>query len=88
MDDLTLLWILVVLSFAAAGLRVQLAKKQGHPYGPLWTLQGLVFPVLLLLALGLYVTGTADLVFQLVMVGLAEELVCLPIRRKSQNRTK
>jgi hypothetical protein len=86
MDDITLLWILLVLSFLAAALRVRLAKAQGHPYRLPWSLQCFLFPVLLLAALVLYLSGIADLVFQLVMLGILEEIVCIPLRRKAQKQ--
>lgn len=82
--DLILLWVLMVLSFAVAVLRILLAKKKGRPNGLLWSIQEFVFPVLLLVGLVLYQTGVKDVVFQLVMVGLAEEILCVFLRRRSQ----
>ena len=84
MNDMILLWILMVLSFVVAVLRILLAKKQGRSNSLLWSIQEFVFPVLLLVGLVLYQTGTKDVVFQLVMVGLVEEIVCIFLRRRRQ----
>ena len=84
--DVVLLWILVVLAFAAAVLRILLAKKQGRPNSLFWSVQEFIFPVLLLVGLVLYQTGTKDVVFQLVMVGLVEEILCVILRRRRQKK--
>jgi hypothetical protein len=44
-----------------------------------------VFPVLLLVALVLLETGK-DVVFELVMLGLVEELVCVFLRHRAQKK--
>lgn len=85
MYDEMLLLLLVILSLVAAGLRVLLAKKQGRPNSIFWTVQELVFPVLLLVALVLLKTGQ-DVVFELVMLGLVEELVCVFLRHRAQKK--
>ena len=82
--DLILLWVLTALGFTAAVLRILLAKKQGRPNSLLWSIQEFLFPVLLLVGLVLYQTGTKDIVFQLVMLGLVEEILCIFLRRKAQ----
>ena len=84
--DVVLLWILVVLAFAAAVLRILLAKKQGRPNNLFWSVQEFIFPVLLLVGLVLYQTGTKDVVFQLVMVGLVEEILRVILRRRRQKK--
>lgn len=83
--DVVLLWILVVLAFAVAVMRILLAKKQGKPLSLGWRIQEFLFPVLLLAALVLYQTGTADIVFPAVMLGLLEEIICMVLRRKQRD---
>lgn len=84
--DVVLLWILVVLAFAAAILRIRLADKQGNPQSMGWKIQEFIFPALLLAAMVLYQTGTADIVFPAVMLGLLEEIVCVILRRRQRQR--
>lgn len=86
MEDYILVWIITLLSFAAASLRVLLAKKQGRPNTLFWTVQGFVFPILMLLGLVLYGTGTKDILFPAVMLGLLEEIVFGIFRRRTQKR--
>ena len=85
--DVVLLWILVVLAFLAAVMRILLAKKQGRPLAWVWRIQEFIFPVLLLVGLVLYQSGTKDIVFQLVMLGLVEEIVCVFLRRRSRRES-
>jgi hypothetical protein len=85
MYDEMLLLLLVALSLLAVGLRVLLAKKQGKPVSVFWTVQELVFPVLLLVALVLLKNGQ-DVVFELVMLGLVEELVFSFLRLRAQKK--
>jgi hypothetical protein len=85
MNDEMLLLLLVVLSLVAVGLRVLLAKKQGKPVSVFWTVQELVFPVLLLAALVLLKTGQ-DVVFELIMLGLVEELVFSFLRLRARKK--
>lgn len=82
--DVVLLWILAALGLLNALLRIFLAKKQGNPLSLFWTLALFVFPLLLGVALVLYQTGTADVVFSLVMIGLLEEIICIFLRRKNR----
>lgn len=84
--EVVLLWILVVLAFMAAILRIRLAAKQGSPQSLGWKIQEFIFPVLLLAAMVLYQTGTADIVFPAVMLGLLEEIVCVILRRRQRPR--
>ncbi len=83
MEDRTLLAVIVILLFVSSVLRVRLADKKGRPLSFGWRVQTFVFPVMLLLALALFMAGT-DVVFQLVMLGLLEELVCWAVRRKQR----
>lgn len=83
MEDRTLLAVIVILLFVSSVLRVRLADKKGRPLSLGWRVQTFVFPVMLLLALALFMAGT-DVVFQLVMLGLLEELVCWAVRRKQR----
>lgn len=87
MDDRILLWLLMGLSFLVAVLRILLAKKQSHPNRLFWSIQEFVFPMLLLIGLVLYQTGTKDIVFQLVALGLAEEILCSFLRRRSRRQS-
>ncbi len=82
LSDLTLLWLLTALAFAAAILRILLARKRGQPQGLFWALQELIFPALLLLSLILWQAAGIDLVFPAVMLGLLEEIVCIFLRRR------
>ncbi len=84
--DVILLWVLTALSFIAGVLRILLARKKGQPQPLLWRLQAFLFPALLLLSLLLWQTGSADIVFPAVMLGLLEEIVCIFLRRKPQKR--
>lgn len=86
--DVILLWILAALGLLNALLRIFLAKKQGNPLSLFWTLELFVFPLLLGVALVLYQTGTADVVFPLVMIGLLEEIICIFLRRKNRKSTE
>lgn len=86
--DVILLWLLVVLAFAAAIMRILLAHKQGTPQCLGWKIQEFIFPVLLLTAMVLYQTGTADIIFPAVMLGLVEEIVCSILRRKRREDDK
>ena len=82
--DLVLLWVITAAAFAVVPMRVKLAEKQGSPQSLGWTVQELVFPVLLLVALILYMTGIADVVFPAVAIGLLEEIICSVIRRRNK----
>ena len=81
MQDFYLLCVLEVLLVAASVLQILLAEKKQQPRSLGWKLQAFVFPAMLLVGLVLYTQGR-DYVFQLVMLGLVEELVCWGIRRK------
>ena len=76
------LWILTALAFLAAALRLLLAKKQGSPLVGFWRIQSFVFPVILLAAAILFQTGTADIVFPAVLIGIAEELILGAVRKR------
>ena len=92
------LWILTALAFLAAALRLLLAKKQGSPLprllakkqgSPLprfWRIQSFVFPVILLAAAILFQTGTADIVFPAVLIGIAEELILGAVRKRKEKQ--
>ena len=80
------LWILTALAFLAAALRLLLAKKQGSPLPRFWRIQSFVFPVILLAAAILFQTGTADLVFPAVLIGIAEELILGAVRKRKEKQ--
>ena len=83
--DVLLLWLIAILGIAAALMRMSLRKKQGKPMSLLWKVQSLVFPALVILALALYMTGTADAVTQLILAALAQEIVFGILRRRKEN---
>lgn len=85
MQDFYLMCVLEVLLLAASVLQLLLAEKKQQPRSLGWKLQAFVFPAVLLAGLILYWQGR-DYIFQLVMLGLVEELVCWGIRRKQKNR--
>ena len=79
--DGIILWALTALAFLAAALRLLLAKKRGSPLPRFWRIQSFVFPVILLAAAILFQTGTADIVFPAVLIGIAEERILGAVRR-------
>lgn len=80
------LWILTALAFLAAALRLLLAKKRGSPLPRFWRIQSFVFPVILLAAAILFQTGTADIVFPAVLIGIAEELILGTVRKRKEKQ--
>lgn len=80
------LWILTALAFLAAALRLLLAKKQGAPMSGFRLAQSFVFPVILLAAAILFQTGTADIVFPAVLIGIAEELILGAVRKRKEKQ--
>lgn len=82
--DIMLLWLLAALGLVNAFLRIALSKKQGVPLSRFWTCELFLFPLLIAISLVLYQTGTADVVFPLVMLGLLEEIVCIILRRRKK----
>mgnify|MGYP007101930779 CR=1 FL=1 len=80
--ELALLWAVTAAAFLLVPMRAALAKKQGKPLPLGWTLQGLIFPVLLLVSLVLYLAGVADVILPAVAVGLLEELILGAVRRR------
>ena len=83
--DVVLLWILTALALVNAVMRILLAKRKGAPLSAFWCVELFVFPALLGTALVLYQTGTMNIVFQAVALGLMEEIVCIFLRRRWQN---
>ena len=86
--DIILLWLLAALGLVNAFLRIALSKKQGAPLSRFWMCELFIFPLLIITALVLYQTGTADMVFPLVMLGLLEEIVCIFLRRRNQRKNQ
>ena len=82
--DIILLWLLAALGLINAFLRIALSKKQGAPLSRFWTCELFIFPFLIIASLVLYQTGTADVVFPLVMLGLLEEIICIFLRRRNR----
>ena len=76
------LWVLTALAFLAAALRLLLTKKQGAPMSGFRLVQNFVFPAILLVASVLFQTGTADIVFPAVLIGVEEELICGAVRKR------
>lgn len=85
--DVVLLWILTALALANAVMRILLSKRKGTPLSAFWCVELFIFPALLGGSLALYMTGTANVVFQAVALGLLEEIVCIFLRRRWQNST-
>lgn len=83
--EIVLLWLLAALGLVNAFLRIALSKKQGAPLSPFWKCELFIFPLLLIIAMVLYQTKAADVVFPLVMLGLLEEIVCIFLRRRKRN---
>ena len=85
-NDILLMWLLEAMLIVAAVLQLLLEKRKGNPLTPFWILQAFFFPVLLLMALVLFMTGR-DYVFQIVMVGLVQEILFRILRRKALSKT-
>lgn len=85
--DVVLLWILTALALANAVMRILLSKRKGTPLSAFWCVELFIFPALLGGSLALYMTETANVVFQAVALGLLEEIVCIFLRRRRQNST-
>lgn len=84
-EDILLMWLLEVMLIVAALLQILLDRRKGTPMTPFWMLQAFFFPVLLMVALILFMKGR-DHVFALVMVGLAQEILFRILRhRKNKN---
>lgn len=81
-SNVILLLILAVLLLVAAILKIKLAEKKQSPYSTFWKIQLFVFPVCILLALGLYFTAMKNWVIFLIFFGIVEEMVCWAIRKK------
>lgn len=84
--DLALLWVLTALALLNAVMRILLARKKGKNLSAFWCVELFIFPALLGGSLVLYMTGTADVIFPAVALGLLEEIVCIFLRRKQQKR--
>ena len=85
--DLMALWAITALGFVAATLRIYLAIRQGGPMSPGWTVQSFVFPGLLLLGLLMYYAGI-DVILPVMVIALAEELICGFLRRRQEKDSK
>ena len=80
--NVLLLIVLCLLLILAAVLKIKLAEKKGEPYSLGSKLQLFVFPVLMLLAIGLYWLDHKGAVVVLIFCGIVEEAVCWAIRKK------
>lgn len=85
--DIVLLWGLTGLALLNAVMRILLARRKGTPLSAFWCVELFIFPALLGSSLVLYMTGTADVVFQAVALGLLEEIVCIFLRRRWQKNS-
>lgn len=83
-SDYILLWVVVLLLFISAVLKIKLAEKKGAPYSTPWKIQIFVFPVMLLLVLILLWTGIKNWVLPGIFLGIIEEFVCHFIRKKKK----
>lgn len=84
MSDLSLLYIIVVLLFAAAIMKIKLAEVKKEPLAMRWKLQRFIFPIMMLAVTVLFQAGVRDWVIQAVFIGIAEELLCWFIRKKAK----
>ena len=85
MADALMLGAMVVLGFATAVMRIRLGEKQNKPLRTFWKVQSFLFPVIILLALGLFLLGI-DMLFPAVLIALAEELICGYFRRREEQK--
>lgn len=88
MRDEVLLLVITVLLFAAGAMRVKLAEVKKTPLSAWGKVQAFAFPAALLATVILLKTGIADLVFPVILVGIAEELVFWVLRRRNEKETK
>lgn len=82
MSDKVLVILIVVLLLAAWVLRFALAKAKKEAIKPLWAIQGLIFPVALIVTEIIYETTGNDYMFGVVFFCIAEELLCWWIRKR------
>ena len=75
MSDQVLLWVITVLMFAAAGMRLALDRKRGISRSILWRVQVFVFPAALLICAVLFQMGCRRQIIPVVFIGIVEELV-------------
>lgn len=85
MSDKVMIYLIVVLLLIAWVLRFLLAKAKGETRHPIWVLQGLVFPIALVIAEIIFETTEKDYMFGVIVFCIVEELICWGIRKKSSS---
>ncbi|MDD6024361.1 MAG: hypothetical protein PUC06_09035 [Oscillospiraceae bacterium] len=85
MEDLVLLYIVIVLLTLGGIMRILLAKKKQEPFPLYRKIQRFVFPALLLAAMLLWQLGGQDHIIAAVLVGLGQELVFYLLFRRKTN---
>ena len=80
--DYILLWVIVILLYASAVMKIKLAEKKQQPYTTFWKVQLFVFPTMMLAVLLLLYFGIRDWVIQGIFLGIIEEFICWCIRKK------
>ena len=84
MSDTVLLILLTALLFLGAVLIIRLRKKQGKPYTTARMVQLFVFPALCLAALIAYLLGQENLVVPVILLGIAEEILCWCLQKRKK----
>lgn len=80
--DMILLWVITLLLFLSAGMKIQLAKKKNQPYTTGWKIQIFLFPVIMAVVLALLYLTQLDLVIPAIFFGIIQEIICWGIRKK------
>lgn len=80
--DYILLWVITILLFLSAGMKIKLGEKKNSPYGLGWKIQLFVFPAVMALVLLCAHLGIHSLVIPGIFFGIIEEFVCWCIRKK------
>lgn len=83
--DYILLWVITILLFFSAGMKIKLGEKKNSPYGLGWKIQLFVFPGLMVVALVCTCFGIYTLVIPAIFLGIFEEFLCWCIRKKRRD---
>ena len=84
MSDKVMVYLIVGMLLLAWVLRFLLAKAKGETMHPIWILQGLIFPVALIVAEIIFETTGRDYMFGVILFCIAEELICWVIRKRKK----
>lgn len=83
MSDKLLIWIVAGLLVLSVPLRIYTEKLKGQPMTKGWILQSCLFPLAAVIAAILFQTDTADILIPVIVAGIAEELLCRSLRRRT-----